>query len=223
MPILPTNWNDPVPGSIVLSAMEDDGAPVLVAELPYEADSGWDSMDLRYVCRRPSLADAEAAFIARGSKLDDRNLWVTARRVARLHADFYGCDATALGMLTDRGYKAQFAAAGNMSAVENFQFTEAGVTRVYPKAQVVDSDPTVQLQYVVVGAKPDTTTVGTAVEPPEAYRPGTKESIWATLASPTLHYPFGWVLMARDVDALSGITGVWLATDRYAYQQKLTP
>jgi hypothetical protein len=212
----------PIPGSIVLTQLAV-GEARLVTEEPVEAEAGWDSMERVHVIRALNSTEALELIPARGAQLDGQNLWVTSRRIRRSAADIYEARSVCQGMISDRGYKASITAAGQTVSITDFYFAEEGITTRYSKAQVLEQNPAVALQYIVVGARPDTTIVGTASEPPEAYRPGTKTPIWASLATPTFHYPYGWLLLSRDVEGLAGVTGVWLVTDRYQYQTKFTP
>jgi hypothetical protein len=207
-----------------------NGEYSLLERLPSEAESGWDSMRDRYALRVDSAGNdpdlAIAGFMARGTKITDKNMWVVSRQARCLTWGLFEVEVISLGLLSARGDRVRYDAGANSSSAENVDVPGVGVV---PRAEGQESQVTCDIEYIVVsGAQPGdvgfyTATVGEAELPPAEWQPTVKASIWETISDFTYHYPNGWVLMSCSIENLPGLDTVWLIRDRYQYIYEVSP
>lgn len=218
----------------ILLLPEDIAAevPVMIDETPSFPESGWDSLRRRYFLHDTTRADAREAaayHFARGDQLTDLagaliNAWIVDFGVKTLGPAFYEIDVLAKGILDARGYKVSGSAAAGMQSGQNITGPDS---TVHPKAQTMESEPTLVIEYLLLGEISGitfpTAVVGTAQTPPFGWAPPVAPSPWSWIADPTWHYPSGWTVVGSDFDLLPGVTGAALIKDRWQYIREYTP
>jgi hypothetical protein len=185
------------------------------------ADSGWDTWIGTYVMfstTELSEEDARADF-PMGMKLGDANLWVQGTKLSSAGAGVYLLDVSAAGLLAERGYRASITSASETVSIDNF----SDESSFWKTARITDASPVVNIEYIVLGPRPSTEGVGTAIDPPAAYKPDHKPDQWGSLADPTKYFPNGWLLNSRELSCLTGVVDIWLVGDKYRYQPSVMP
>lgn len=220
---------DSLISNIVITGLADGGS-VLLERLPAEAESGWDSLRDRYLLRNDSAGQdphaAIGAFMARGTQISGKNMWVVARQGRCMAPGLFEVEVSSLGLLSDRGDRVRYDAGANSTSGQNIVVTGEGT---FASVEAQESQVTCDIEYIVTsGLEPShadfyTAAVGEAEDPPSPWKPTVKDSVWDYLTEFTYHYPSGWVLMSSSIENLPGKTTVWLVRDRYQYIYEISP
>jgi hypothetical protein len=215
--------------SVVIGSLAD-GASSLLDRRPAEAESGWDSMRDRWLLRNDAAGTdphtAIASFMARGTQISGKTMWVSSRTPRTLARGIFEVEVVSLGLLSTRGTRVRYDAGANSTQASNVTVPAVGF---FPKVEAQESQVTCDIEYIVTsGPTPAsasfyTKAVGTATDPPSPWKPAVKDSIWATMSDPTYHTPNGWVLMSSAAENLPGLSTVWLVRDRYQYIYAYSP
>jgi hypothetical protein len=211
--------------SVVIGSIAN-GTSTLLDRRPAEAEAGWDSMRDRYLLRNDAAGSdphaAIASFMARGTQISGKNMWVVGRTPRTLARGIFEVEVVSLGLLSPRGHKVRYDAGANAANGTDILVPGFGVQ---PNVAADESQVTCDIEYILIGSGASTRTalVGTALAPPAPWLPTVKASIWATLSDYTMHYPFGWVLKSAALENLPGLDNVWLVRDRYQYVYQYSP
>lgn len=201
----------------------------LLDRVPSEADSGWDALRDSWLIRDdsadldPHVALGNVAFsgLARGVQVGSKTMWIQSRQAKCVARGLFKVEVVSLGLLSARGLKVRYSSGANIQSGENISVPGFGIAA---RASGRESQVTCDVEYVVTaGLQPGnasfyTAAVGTAVDPPMAYKPTVKASLWSSLTDFTYWYPNGWVLDSSEIENLPGLDTVWLVRDRYQYQ-----
>jgi len=215
--------------SVVITPL-GDGQSALLERLPSESEAGWDSMRDRYLLRNDAAGvdphEAIDGFMARGTQVSGKTMWVVSRQPRCLAWGLFEVEVVSLGLLSARGLRVRYDAGANSTSGENVDVPGIGLVS---RAEGQESQVTCDIEYIVTsGYAPGdgsfyTADVGTATDPPSGWKPTVKDSIWESIGDPTYHYPNGWVLMTSSLENLPGLDTVWLIRDRYQYIYAASP
>jgi hypothetical protein len=209
-----------------------DGQLELLDRLPSEAESGWDSVRDRYLFRHAASgidpnAALQASGLGRGVQLAGLNAWIVSRNARCRARGIFEIEATALGLLSARGYRVRYDAATATSTVSPLT---SGPDGPQNRAQVEQGTVTADIEYIrldtMVGPEDSgfpTELTGTSASPPAGWVPVVPDSPWTSIGSPVYHYPSGWVLSGVGMENLPGLDFIWLVRERYRYQEEYLP
>lgn len=214
----------------------------LLDRVPSEAETGWDTMRDRWLIRIDAAANDPSAlfsnstfqgWFARGLQVSGRTMW-TVSSAPRLRAPgLFEVESISMGLLSARGYKVTYDAAGAGQTAENITNvpnpTPPGGTGTYAKLATKEADVTATFEYVnvasVIPTHADflTKDTGRAKDPPSGWAPTVPDTVWAFLTQYTYNYPNGWVFEGATMENLPGINTVFLVREKYRYIQLQTP
>ncbi len=132
------------------------------------------------------------------------------------------CDVLAKGLIAARPAKIRGGSAPSMATREGISVPGYGMA---DRVEAMDHAVTFEEEYLLVGSAPPVSTQGTEVTSPhgpDAAFPSVPSSVWASLDSPTVHYPSGWVHESCEYEGIAGVD-IYLVRNRYKYQYEETP
>jgi hypothetical protein len=137
------------------------------------------------------------------------NWWAANIRARRKAGNIWIAEVGCKGLLDPRGIKVRGRSSVEQQSAENVGVPGAGTRK---KVQVLESSPTVELEYISF-SEPPTRRVGLTGYP--LITPATRQSVWSSLEDPVYHYPNGWVMVDIDWEKLVG-ANVWLIREIWA-------
>ncbi len=221
--------------AIILSKLAE-GWNFMSDDLEAQPD-GWDTLNVTLMKdygATPRTSNQVAAEWPTGRRVfAGRDFWVASRKPDNAGANVWQIVLTCLGLNeSDRPVKVSI---NGTSEVHTFP----GVTAIGPplwpytgttaKGDVLEAQPSFALSYVQIGSRPDMARVGLAVADSVitamlGWTLAVRPSVWTTLASPTIHLPFGWTLNDMPADVLGGTdTPVALVTENWIYRRQVSP
>ncbi len=111
---------------------------------------------------------------------------------------------------------------------DNIEVVDGYGDRTINHISVMESAPTMNIEYVLVNGVPPTTALGASGVSP-AYFPGVRASFWSDLPDPVENWPSGWVLTGCPAELLMGTNiaptpyGVWLVNEQWTYRYRFAP
>ena len=175
-------------------------------------DSGWDTIRAQYVkdfrTSTPSAANLRPFDI--GDAIESLNFWVSGSQPNQLGGNIWVVTVTGKGIAASRPVKVS----GRSTAEQQQGDNISGPGFTNKRAVVLESAPTVCIEYVQVGGSPPTGDVGLAGTP--AVAPAVRATVWDSLDDPLYHYPSGWVFMDIDWEQGPGNHAI-LIKEAWAY------
>lgn len=217
-------------GPLILTGLAP-GAKARLNRLPSQPETGWDTVRETWLIAPsgPQTPDAIAALHwRRGDRLGTELLWVADIQSRFVGGGFCEVDLLARGLLGTQGVKVSYTAAPAMTQGQNVSvsgYGEGEYDGFWPRVTALEPEVVINLSYLVETGRPPLDTVGKQQLPPAEHMPEVRASSWTSLADPTLHVPYGWVLMSRASEGVAGAGAgsVFFVTDTYQHVMALTP
>jgi len=212
--------------SVLITPLADNSYELLDS-IPSEAESGWDTLTQTYLLRNSTAGldpvAAIASIFTRGSQVAGLNMWIVARAPRVRARGLFEVEVTSKGLLSTRGYKVNYDSASSSQSGQNITLPYGTVA----KASVQEAAPTAELEYILIGTAPSSTSfptykTGRSHTPPAPWEPAVPPTVWAAIAGPTYHWPDGWVFDGARCENLPGVSTVHLVRERYRYQYRMT-
>lgn len=205
------------------------GTTSLLDRVPFMPETGWDTVRETHLIVGSTAATAEAAAHAhfrRGDRRGMDTLWIAEIQPRRVGPGTFVVTLLLQGLLPGRQVKATWGAAATASSGTNVVVVGGEFAGTWSRVESLEAEPTLTVQYIVVGARPSTAVIAGESEPASELRPEVRASRWISLADPTLHIPNGWVIASRTIEGIAGLVdspAPWLVSDHYQNIQALTP
>lgn len=219
-----------------------EGSPVLLDERPSISVDGFDEVVRRMLLRAPvdTVRAAIQTYFPRGQRIGSENLWLRKASGRCVGAHLFEIEATSYGRIGDLRYERKVDAQAQSISGSDVTIG-AGIT--YPSGypgtpvsvQAIDASLVCRTRYITTTA-PDftkvsdsTTGTGTGYNAfPTGYPdlPSGPSSIWTSIANPIWIVPAGWVLEARNTDAIRNQAGTevcWEVEDIHVYYHQTRP
>lgn len=212
-------FTDKIDSILIHGAELATGNWVAADEKAQLSADGWDSLTVTYYRLAGSFSVEQTTLqFPIGGRLGGRRWWVNSFSGPHcVGGGIYKVDVTYKGLAMNHPVVVSYGAAAEQQSVDSAIIN--GVPR--GKTSVHENTPTATVRYIIESLSlAPTGQVGTSKVPPSA--PAVAPTFWASLASPTYHYPNGWVLMGSNTTPLPGTT-VAIVSDDYKYIRELTP